>query len=216
MRDLFNDLLTFVKTTLIGGFLLLVPFGVLFVLFGKALNMFRVLVAPIANQIPIEHIGGITINRILAFIVLLLLCFVAGLIAKNRGASEKREWLERKLQSVIPGYSLVKGMTETLAGLESNKMTEVVMVDVEEVWQIGFLMGKVDDHISTVFLPGAPSPLSGDVVFVKNERLRKLDISEVNAVSIHKKLGQGAEKYLKGKVHAGMFDDPDSSAVKVV
>ncbi|UXX79135.1 DUF502 domain-containing protein [Reichenbachiella carrageenanivorans] len=206
MKSVLDDIWVFAKTTLVGGFLLIVPFGILFVLFDKALNLFRTIVAPIAGLIPIEHIGGITLNRILAFFVLLFLCFIAGLLAKTRVAAEKREWLEQKLQSVIPGYSLIKGMTETIAGLESNNMNDVVMVDIEEVWQIGFLMGKIDDDLSTVFLPGAPSPLSGDVVFVKNERIRKLNISEVNAISIHKKLGQGAEKYLKGKVHAGMFD----------
>ncbi|UXP30809.1 DUF502 domain-containing protein [Reichenbachiella agarivorans] len=208
MKQILKDILTFVKTTLIGGFLLIVPFGVLIFLFEKALVIFRVIVAPISNQIPIEHIGGITLNRIIAFLLLLFLCFVAGLLARSRRISKKKTWLEQKLQSIIPGYSLIKGMTETLAGLESDNMNEVVLVDMEETWQVGFLMDRIDDEISTVFLPGAPSPLSGSVVLVKNERLRKLDITEVNAMKISKKLGQGSRKILKGKVHADMFDQP--------
>ncbi|PIB34348.1 hypothetical protein BFP72_02380 [Reichenbachiella sp. 5M10] len=209
MKKLINDLLGFIKTTLIGGFLLIVPFGVLIFLFGKALVIFRTLVSPISNQIPIEHIGGITLNRILAFLLLLFLCFVAGLLAKSQRINKRKNWLEQKLQSIIPGYSLIKGMTETLAGLESDKLNEVVLVDMEEAWQIGFLMDRIDENISTVFLPGAPSPLSGEVILIKNERLRKIDISEANAMKISKKLGQDSQKILQGKIHVGIFDKDD-------
>lgn len=206
MKQLIKDILEFVKTTVIGGFLLIVPFGVLIFLFEKALVLFRTLVSPISDLIPIEHIGGITLNRILAFFLLLLLCFLAGLLAKSRRINKRKNWLEQKLQSVIPGYSLIKSMTETLAGLESDKRNEVVLVDMEEAWQIGFLMDRIDDDLSAVFLPGAPSPLSGEVMLVKNERLKKINISEANAMKISKKLGQGSHKILQGKVHAGMFD----------
>ncbi len=58
-------------------------------------------------------------------------------------------------------------MSETAVGLESNNLKEVVLVDIEEVWQIGFLMERLDDDLNAVFIQGAPNPKSGNVVFVK-------------------------------------------------
>lgn len=197
--------LSFIKTTLIGGLFLIAPIGVLLFIFGKALVLFRLLVAPIADLMPIESVGGIAIARILAFILLLFLCFLAGLVAQTKAAIQLKEWIEDNILTIVPGYTLIKGMTETMAGLEHDKLTEVVLIDIEEVWQIGFLMEKLDEELNVVFLPGAPSPLAGDVVIVKNSRLRKLDITEMEAMKIAKKLGVGSKKALAGKVDINMF-----------
>ena len=58
-------------------------------------------------------------------------------------------------------------MGETAAGLKSNNLKEVVLVDIEEVWQIGFLMERLDKDLNAVFIPGGLNPMSGNVVFVK-------------------------------------------------
>ena len=78
-----------------------------------------------------------------------------------------KEWVEDNILSNIPGYTLLKGMSETAVGLESNNLKKVVLVDIEEVWQIGFLMERLDDVLNAVFIQGAPNPKSGNVVFVK-------------------------------------------------
>jgi len=61
-----------------------------------------------------------------------------------------KEWVEDNILSNIPGYTLLKGMSETAVGLESNNLKEVVLVDIEEVWQIGFLMERLDDDKTVV------------------------------------------------------------------
>ena len=107
--------------------------------------------------------------------------------------------------SMIPGYTLIKGMTETATGKETENLKEVVLVDIEEVWQLGFLMEMIDDDLAVVYIPGAPSPTSGDVVFVKRDRLKILDIPGLSALKISKKLGLDAKAILDGKVHSNIF-----------
>ena len=77
--------------------------------------------------------------------------------------------------------------------------------NIEEVWQIGFLMDKIDDELCSVYIPGAPNPMSGDVFFVKNERLKILDLPELSAMKIYKKLGLDAKKILNGQVNQSSF-----------
>ena len=97
-------------------------------------------------------------------------------------------------------------MGENAAGLESKNLKEVVLVDIEEVWQIGFLIERLDDDLNAVFIPGAPNPMSGDVVFVKWDRLKILDISGISAMKILKKLGIDSKAILSGKMDKSSFD----------
>ena len=91
-------------------------------------------------------------------------------------------------------------MGENAAGLESDGLKEVVLVDVEEVWQIGFLMERLDDELNAVYIPGAPNHMSGDVVFVKWDRLKIIDITGISAMKISKKLGVDSKAILSGKI----------------
>jgi uncharacterized membrane protein len=130
---------------------------------------------------------------------------MAGLFTKTTKASQFIKLIEDKILSKIPGYSLLKGMSESAVGLESEYLKEVVLVNIEEVWQIGFLMDKIDEELSAVFIPGAPNPMSGDVVFVKKERLKILDIPELSAMKIYKKLGLDAREILQGEINESSF-----------
>lgn len=200
-----KNITSFIKTTLIGGLFLVIPLVLLVLIIGKILDILRKLAAPIADKIPLEAIGGITTSRIFALLVLLLLCFIAGLFAKTKTANNIKNWIEAKILSHIPGYGLFKGLTEYAAGLDSEHLKDVVLVDIEEVWQIGFLMDEIDDELSSVYIPGAPNPMSGDVFFVKKERLKKLDLPELSAMKIYKKLGLDSKKILSGKISKSSF-----------
>lgn len=200
-----KNIRSFIKTTLIGGLFFVIPLVLLVLIIGKVLDIFRKLVAPIADKIPIEAIGGITISRIIALLILLLVCFIAGLFAKDKYASKLKIWIEAKVLSNIPGYSLLKGMTESAVGMDSENLRDVVLVDIEEVWQIGFLMDKIDDELCSVYIPGAPNPMSGDVFFVKNERLKILDLPALSAMKIYKKLGLDAREILNGEINKSSF-----------
>jgi len=201
-----KSITSFIKTTLIGGLFFIIPIVLLVYLIGKVIGIFRKMVAPIADKIDFSLFGGETTSRIIAMAVLLILCFIAGLFAKTKIANQMKEWIEDNILSNIPGYTLLKGMTETATGLESKNLKEVVLVDIEEVWQIGFLMERIDNDLNAVFIPGAPNPMSGDVVFVKWDRLKKLDIKEINAMKISRKMGIDSKKILDGKMNKSIFE----------
>jgi len=202
-----KSIFSFIKTTLIGGLFFIVPLFLVVVIFGKVINILRQVVAPIVEFIPDDFVGGITLSRIISLVVLIVICFFGGLISKGKIATQLRVWAEENILSMIPGYTLIKGMTETAAGKETENLKEVVLVDIEEVWQLGFLMEVIDDDLAVVYIPGAPNPASGDVVFVKRDRLKILDIPGLSALKISKKLGLNAKAILDGKVHSNIFKE---------
>ena len=117
----------FVRTTLMGGILFLLPIIVLIVVFGKAQNISGRIVAPVAERMPVPSVGGVAVAKILAIILIALFCFFAGLFARTRLAKRSVGWLERRLLSHIPGYDFFKGISESLVGLETDHRQEVVL-----------------------------------------------------------------------------------------
>ena len=198
---------SFIKLTLIGGLFLLLPIFLLVLVLEKVIMAFRAFVAPIVEILPIDTIGGIAVHRLIAFTIIVLLCFLAGLLARTKIAIRIKDWIEDHVLSIIPGYTFLKDMGETMAGLKSNNLEKVVLIDLEETWQIGFLVEEIDSILSTVYIPGAPNPLAGNVVFVKKERLKILDMKPLDAMRISNKLGVGTKKKLEGLVDHTMFEE---------
>ncbi|AUS04066.1 DUF502 domain-containing protein [Pseudotamlana carrageenivorans] len=201
-----KNLVSFIKTTLIGGLFFIIPISLVIFMAGKVIKVLGKVVGPIAKHIEFSFFDGEMTPRILAILLLFLVCFIAGVFAKTKLANRLREWIENNILSNVPGYTLLKGMTETAAGIDTNNLKEVVLVDVEEVWQIGFLMERIDDDINAVFIPGSPNPMAGDVVFVKWDRLKLLDIDVLKVMKIYRKLGVHAHKIIDGKINKAMFD----------
>lgn len=195
-----------IKKTFIVGLSFIIPLVLLIYLLLKVIEAFRKIVAPIADKIEISLWGGETTSRIIAIVVLLILSFVIGLLARMKKEHSIKDWIEDNILSMIPGYLLLKGMTEEAIGFDSKHLKEVVLINMGSTWRIGFIMERIDEDLNTVFIPSAPNPLGGIVVFAKWDVLKKLDMDEVSVMKIHRKLGINSKKLLNGELYKGIFD----------
>ncbi len=186
----------FVRATLIGGILFLLPIVVLAIVIGKAEEISTPFVAPLASRIAMKSMAGIPMATILAIGLIVVFCLLAGLFAKTRLARRMVDWLESVLLYNIPGYDFFKGLSESLMGYEARHAYPVVLARIEDAWQIGFLMEHLDSGHYAVFVPGAPSVWSGSVYFMTEERFQRVDISRVQAVRCLRRLGLGANELL--------------------
>src|SRR6187399_2730775 len=96
------------QDVLVKGIFLLAPIMVFGMLVGKAIGLLRALVAPLIHDM--GPLAGIPAPALLAGVVLVLLCYLAGLISQSRGARGLTGWLESTVLKHIPGYVYVKGM----------------------------------------------------------------------------------------------------------
>jgi uncharacterized membrane protein len=189
-------LLNFARTTLVGGVLFLVPIIVLIAVIGKALEFVHKLSDPLAARFPL---AAAHTPLLLASGLLILVCFLFGLLALTRPARAGVTWLESTLLSKIPGYTLLKGAGESALGQESNVPYPLLLARIEDSWQLGFLIERLEGGHLAVYVPGAPNPLSGSVYFMSPERVRSTDIPVATALRCLRQLGAGA--------HA-LFRDP--------
>ena len=186
--------------TVVGGVLFLIPFIVLIIILGKAIQILRVITVPLAELLPVESLIGLETPRILAVCVLILLCFFTGFFAKTPLAKKLVRWLETVFLSNLPGYSFLKNLGEEAAGTAPAQRQQAVIVKFDDASQIGFLVERISDGRAVVFIPNAPSPWTGGVFIFDEERVKPLNVPSTSAIKSLQKLGEGTGELVKGNL----------------
>ena len=147
-------ILKILRTTLVGGLLFLVPIIVLVFVFGKALAIARRLVDPLAERLPVHSVIGLRTSMLLAVAIIVLFCFLAGVLARSALARKLVRSLEKAVLADVPGYELLKGMGESMLGVEKQTEHQVMLARIEDAWQSAFLVERLEGGHVAVFVPG--------------------------------------------------------------
>jgi uncharacterized membrane protein len=138
----------------------------------------------------------VALANILAVLAILLCCLIAGIIAKGDTAKRILKSVESKLLVAIPGYTFVKGVTDSLnSSEEAAKAFVPVLAKFDDNAQIGFEIERAERGNVVVYLPGSPNPWSGSVVYLKGDRVEQLDMTAPDAINNIRHLGRGSAKY---------------------
>jgi uncharacterized membrane protein len=195
-----KSILKIIKATFLGGILFLAPLVVLLIILEKGYGIIQKVTLPLVNHLPRVHVLGIAIQELVGTIILILICFTAGILARTTGAKKMIQKLENGVLSFVPGYSFMKNMNENMMGFESNENLKVILVPTDAGWQFAFLIEQIDENNFTVFIPDAPNPWSGSVCFVEKKDIREVGISQKQALACIRKLGYGSKELLKNKL----------------
>ena len=195
-------MLRFIKTTVLGGMLFLVPVVIFVVVIGKALQLINQVAEPMAKLLPIETFGGLAIAQLIALGFLILICFMAGLAARTATARGLVQSLETNVLDRIPAYALMKAKTGSVLTPEDTQDMQPVLIQFDDSWQVGFEVEKMGEGNSLVFLPGAPDPWSGSVCAVAAERIQPLPLNIREVSDLMKRLGKGSSEALRATLSA--------------
>ncbi len=72
-----------IKTTLVGGIIFLIPVTAVVFLMVKIHGFMSRLAAPLAEWIPLDVFGGVALADLIALFAILVVCFLAGLLARR-------------------------------------------------------------------------------------------------------------------------------------
>ncbi|KAF2516007.1 DUF502 domain-containing protein [Flavobacterium foetidum] len=189
-----------IKATFLGGILFLAPLVVLLVILEKGLGIIQKVTLPLVNNLPRVHVLGIALQELVGIPIIILICFLAGLLARTSKAKKLIQKLENGILSFVPGYSFMKSMNENIMGIESQEDLKVILVPTDAGWQFAFLIEQIDDTNFTVFIPDAPNPWSGSVVFVAKKDIKEIEMTQKQALACIRKLGFGSKELLKNKL----------------
>lgn len=189
----------FIETTVMGGALFLVPIVIVLAIVEKAHEMTTAMVTPLITLAHVEALFSPIAIGLLAVVIIVAVCFAAGLYAKTPQAKRALKWLEDVVLIHVPGYSYVRSVTGSLSGIEAHKH-QLVLARLDDTWQIAFLVERLDAGYLAVYVPGAPSTTSGSVYFMTEDRVRPLDVPSQMAIRCVHQFGEGSAALLAGKL----------------
>lgn len=192
-----DSIKAFLKATVVGGVMFLVPVVLLLIVFGKGMQLAGKIAAPLAKLLPISHFGGVAVATLLAAAILLFLALLAGLAARTGPGKRITHWFEESLLGGMPQYRMVKSLAEGLTQIESGAGMKPVLVRGDEGWMLGYQVEQLPGDWRVVFLPASPTPMSGNVLYMEGERVQPLSITMHEAMVLVKRLGIGSAASLR-------------------
>lgn len=183
------------KTTLIGGLLFLVPVVIILVVLGKAISFMMIIAEPMADFLPIDSIGGVALANLLALLCLLLICYLAGLVARISFASETMKAIEEKALMKIPGYVMIKAITSGMDSSATQSM-KPVLITLGDIQRIGLEIEQLEDGRSVVFIPSPPNRFSGVTQIVPADQIAYLDVSVMEIMDYTEQYNRGTDALL--------------------
>lgn len=198
MRAIF----TFFKATAIGGMAFLVPIVILALILNKALAVMMSLAEYAASRLHIEAVHNILVLNLISIAALILLCFIAGLLARTKLARESVGFLEDRFLDRIPFYLFVKSMTGGIPDRHEQVLTPV-WARLDDYSQLAFEVERQEDGRVVVFLPGAPNPWSGTVAIFDADRITPSGMTMMAAIRNLSYLGQATRSLPHNSKHTG-------------
>jgi len=183
-----KTLVKFLKVTLVGGLLIVLPLWVSVLLLLKAINGALKLLLPIAKLLP----QTIVHEKVVALGLLLLICFLVGLITRTRSGQRGVHWITENILSRIPGFALIRGVTRQFTGDKAEDLFQPALVEIEEALVPAFIIEKHSDGQFTVFVSSSPTPMAGAIYILQPERVHPVDVPLHKAMSCVTKWGTGA------------------------
>ncbi|OBY49158.1 MULTISPECIES: hypothetical protein [Pseudomonas] len=186
-------MLKFIRTTIAGGLLFILPLVLLFILIEKAIHL---LTPPVQKILPLFTgftAWGVTSVTLACIVLLLLLCFLAGLLARTRAAAASLRTLEDRLLSNLPGYQLLKDATARFAGMDEVEGAKVGLVGEDVGFRFALILETRDDWL-LVYLPdgGPAGGTAGEVRMVPAGSVRVTDIPWLPLLACLRRGGRGA------------------------
>jgi uncharacterized membrane protein len=182
----------FIKSTIIGGLLVILPLGLVAMIVMKIVGMLKPVVAPIDASLP----SGLHFPNVIAAALLFLACFVTGLLAQTRRGQAALSVFESAILNRIPGYAMLRSFTRRIGNLEESETFAPALVEIEEALVPAFVVEEHADGQRTVFVPSAPTPGVGAIYIMARERVHLVDVPFLKTIKCVSRFGAGSKELL--------------------
>ena len=179
----------FVTSTVVGGVFVVVPLYLAIPLLLKGMQSVTGLGGPIAALLP----DWLPAESFFSLLLLLVVCFLVGVAVRTRVGRSIRERLEVAFFERLPGYGLLRSLTQRLAGDRDETAWKPALVVIEDALAPAFVIEELDDGRFTVFIPSIPTPLAGAVYVLPRERVHLLDVPFTQAIQSISRWGSGSK-----------------------
>jgi uncharacterized membrane protein len=181
--------MAFTTQAFLTGLLIAVPVYLATLLLLKGMQSVVGLVRPIALLLP----EWVPAEKALSLLLILFVCFLIGVAVRTRAGQRARNTVEKTYFERIPGYALLRGLTQQMAGQSRENVWKPALLQTDEGLVPAFIIEEFEDGRYTMFVPSIPTPLAGAVYVVDPGRVYPLDVPFTEALRTVSRWGSGAK-----------------------
>ncbi len=126
----------FITSTIVGGLFIVVPVYLATLLMLKGMKSVASVVRPLAVLVP----DWIPAERLFSLLLVLGLCFLVGLVVRTQAGQALRERMEKVFFDRLPGYSLLRSLTQRMAGDSDEHAWQPALVEIEDALVPAFII----------------------------------------------------------------------------
>ena len=185
--------LTNLRKIIDNGFIFLIPVFVIFILITKAFTALTSVGTKVAAVFGMKSIMGIGTAGIATSLIILLICFLCGLLVKFSFMKAFSRTAEKGLAKYIPGYTNYKEMAEEKLQIKTRQIPyKTALIMQSGFWQPAYIIEQDDQSNYVVFLPDIPETNKGRLLFAKQDQVKMLSSITANQMDASlKKMGIG-------------------------
>ena len=187
-----NKFLSFVTTSFVGGILVVIPLWITILLTGGVISALRGALHPIGGWFSKDSAHP----DLVAFLILLLLCFLSGAFIQTPLARSIGTMVDGRFLCAIPGYRLVRSLLARMTGAEHDQTWAVALVEFDDATVPGFVVEELPNGKYTVFVPSVPTPAAGAVYVMEARRVHIVDIPFAQALKSVAQWGVGTASFV--------------------
>ena len=186
-----KTLLSFIKTTVTGGLLFLIPVVIIVIVIGKAFRLLRPLLERGVVRLHVETTLGVAVLTILTGLVLAMICFAAGLLIRFDKMKRFKKMTEDLILKFVPGFEYLRAIAGQQVTEISHSFRAILLLD-GDAWVIAFIVEEEADGYTTVFIPESPRADSGNSKIIRTSSLQCHNLSVREALSCLRRYGGGS------------------------
>ena len=205
-----NIIKSFLKTTLLGGVLVLLPFLLFYLLFSELMELVTALASPVMELLP-ESFSRLFIDPlVLAFIILITGAFLTGLALRSSKLKSFGNWIEKSTLDRLPLYNSVKRLSHGILGVEGDDVFSCgFMESVKGIRELVYIVEDSGSGYMTIMVPLAPSGFSGPLKIVDSNMVTRIEASVGEASVPVSEWGVGLQKLIENNAKQSTSPDPD-------
>ena len=183
----------FLLQRLVAGLLVIAPLYLSILLLAKAMGSLVGLVRPVAKLLP----DWLPAEQLIALLLVLGLCLVVGIVLATSAGRAARERIEHSLLERLPGYGLIRSLSQQVAGQGQGTTWTPALAEIEDALVPAFVIEELPDGRYTIFVPSVPTPLAGAVYILERSRVHPIDVPFTQAIKVVSRWGQGGGELVR-------------------
>jgi uncharacterized membrane protein len=186
-------ILRFLKTTLVGGVLVLLPLVACGYAVAAVAGVVIDVTRPVASRLVPFGLAETTVGaHVVAGLLILAICFLLGLLVRTTLGRAVGRAVEAAVLNRLPGYRAMRRLASQVAGDPADTFGVPVWVRLGDARRMGFVVEEHADGEVAVFVPFSPVLTVGEVLVVASTRVERIAAPFMKVTKSVSEMGVGS------------------------